>query len=918
MQPRRRAATYGKSSRKAFSDLPLSATDTFGQDSQLDELAKSARPSPLCNQLTKSKALETKNQLNLPEPEYSGTSLGRTLYSPVEVIGSTQAKLSSKTCRYDALYDVPSDDSLEHKQGERMNSRKKRRKITPKLEPERSLSTVERVPPLSVYHEAQPDFVAPQDPAEPKAIVQRGITGNHSSINVPGQNGRSLKTQDSLIPQLGSSLDQIIPTNNEGLKVAKSPDNKTSKSTKIRKIPAKSQPLSHVVVDRTLPSRGLKKSSRVSSMPKNRHDARHNATNRASSVTPKRPDMDSEDNPSSSRAIAQPVTPPKQSRPTSNATTPHQRAVWSLLLPADTNSESPRVLDIPKLRLSDIEPPSPAKARTNPSLLGCKNDTDASEVPRRRRIVDTLQRQVPEPDYGVFVYHSEPESDADHPQRDDDSDSREISPGQITSISGHSSDNEGRHTTSSSITQRRCGTSHPAPVLPGSSLKMTYSRQRSYLTESDCCEAIDFDKTEPRPLIAKRSTKRMGLQDTLPSLQSGRNNTEEFEILGNSQAAPLRSIHELREAGGNVRLLSEIEALLDDIEDYSSSISLRRIRLLELAKRLQDAPVRQIFAENGFGPRLLNALCRDSDPILNTLFAAAILLLVSGSQSTQVIGQLCNPSMVELLVKLLEMDESITSIAKARGLNVSKIAQFELEEYWGHLRRSSTWRAGCPEIITPCVLALQCLEYLIRQAREVGKGDRILQQHAIEKIIGLLKAPESGCPSPPYDTPTTQLRLAISILESYTIARKVHEGQDFCDKATLEPIVSLLASMDNRFSHVPETLRALTLRLYINLTNNSPEACSTLSRPDVLKSIFNMVISHFEHASYNPSSDNLSLDSLILALGSLINLAEWNGNVPRLMMELQHEGSALLEHLVRLFQLNVCKTAEVRKTLWGI
>ena len=894
MQPRRRAATYGKASRKAASDLCQSATNAFAQISHLDERTQKAGLSPVRDQPSESRILEAQGALEPQIPRYPVASLDRILYTPVEAVESTEANLSSTSERPDTLYDVPSsEDSLEAKQDVCVNSRRKRRKITSKLRPH-TVPSRERLAPLPVCHKTQPGSVVPQRPVENTAVVQKSTTGNHRGNDVLEHAGSSLETQDSKVPQPRYSLNQFMSTDHDALKAATFPGKSFSK-------PTKSHLPSNVTTDGTLPSMGFNGALGMSSSAEEPHYANKGITS----------DAQNGSHTNRHREVTEPLTPPKQSRPTSHVTTPHQRAVWSLLLPADTSRGSPSCLNLPKLRLSDAETPSPTDSTKN-VLTSYREVRGVADVPRRRRIVDTLQSQASEP-HREIVPDDGFGNDADHSQTDDD-------PGKCTKSSkghprrqDHSNDDEVRDPTSTSTNQQDRNASYSVPVLQGGGLMVTYARQRSYLTESDFSETAIYDKIEPQPLIAKRRNRRIGLQDALPSLQSGQIEKEETEMPGDSQAAPLRSIHELREAGGNVRLLSEIDAMLDDVEDRSSSISLKRNRLLELAKRLEEAPVRQLFAENEFVPRLSIPLSQDNDPILQTLFAAAVLNLVSGSQSALVIGHLSSPFVVEVLVKLLKVDESINSIAKARRLNMSKAAQLELKEYWEGLCRSNMWREGWPAFITPRVLGLQCLEYLTRQAQEVGKADRILQQHAIEEIVRLLKTPVAGYPSPPYDTPNTALRLAVSILESCTIALQTHEERDFCTKTTLEPIASLLASMDICFDYVPETLRALTLRLYLNLTNNSPDVCDIFSRADVLRSICNMVISHFEHTSYHPTSDNSRLDTLILALGSLINLAEWNGTVPKLMMELEHEGSSFLEHFVRLFQLNVSKTAEVRK-----
>lgn len=574
--------------------------------------------------------------------------------------------------------------------------------------------------------------------------------------------------------------------------------------------------------------------------------------------------------------------------PTHGATTPRQRYLWNMILPAETNGDSPGSTSPPRLSLSCADPATPLRTRSD---YGCETNSSPSKIPRRQRLVDTLQSQ---------------RSSSRKPPSESEKGSCKPSA---------SKDDTERHDAASSPRQKEPSTSLRAPVLQAAGLKLTYARQRSYLTESDSTENLNHGVSEPQPRLAQSGKRSIGLTNSLTRFQFDEQIDEGPNSESTPQAAPLRSIHELREAGGNVRLLTEIEILVDDIEDRSSSLSSRRGRLLELGQRLEEAPVQQLFTEHAFGMRLLTCLANDGDPILKTLFAAAILKLVSGFQSLQTVKQLGGPPLVELLVSLLELDEDMISIAKNRDLNMSKAVQSDLRKYWNGVRNSNAWRAGTPSSMTPHVLALQCLEYMVRLGRELGQADQILERQAVMQVVRLLDCSVSSCPSPSHESPSTEFRLVVSILESCTIAVDADSERYLWADATLEPIANLLPSMFSRFRSIPEALTALTLRLYLNITNNNPQACAIFSKPNILRPIFEIVISHFELVSCERASKNLKLDSLILALGTLINLAEWNTEVPRFMMELQYQDLAFLQRFFDLFQTNISKTAEVREAV---
>lgn len=907
IQPRRRVATYGKASRKPISGFSPAAADTFARISLPDEFTDTKKYIPL--RRSKEYTHDGASLVSAAKSASRGSAEipDRILYSPTHAIRSTKQKPYVTTSKPATVYDVPSsDDGHDQELGSGEGKGRKRRKITPKL---RSRNVM--IP----------------EGATPKKNSSTGISDDCGSLK------ESLKKNSAKGPKdVASYTDRITshavgpPTKQRQVKAnlqrhrinfkslhetgMTAERKQMNDSTAPQEAAGKVKPSRKAIVESALPwtdpNKSLKRPSR----------------NEKSDFTGKSPKLTSpcdhgrQARLSPTQDIPPPRTPSRSPDPAIGATTPHQRALWSMLLPAEPGCVTPSSLNLPDLRLSDTQAHSPTlKPYTRDSLMADSECVTTTNITRPKRLIDALQVQEEKLDDADFASDIERSTELDDSSEENETEEHyhaaidEGPPSQVMTI-----DNEGRSKNLPSGSQKVYSVSQPLPTLQGGGLKVTYARQRSYLTEQDLGEAACFGIAEIQYPVASKRNRRPALRDRAP-LQHAQSAPHELGEHGTSQGPVLRSIHELREAGGNVRLISEIEGMLDDIADIGSSLSLRRSRLLELTKRLQEAPFCQLFVEQEFELRLFNFIDRHTDPVLRTLVAGATLSLLTGSNPGRALSLLIDPLVVDHLVALLDMDEEVASMTKARALNMSRAAQLEFRNYWDELLQSNIWRVEKPVSMTPRVLALQCLEYLIRQARESGHTDQLLNQHAIEQIVGLLNLPVSVGPSTPHGRPDVNFQLSVSILESCTIVNQLHCGQPVSlGDDSVDAMASILPSLETRFSDVPEALRALVLRLYLNLTNNSPELCEAFSRPAILKSILDIIVSHFKLVSDDSAShpsDPLSLDILILALGSLINMSEWCAAVPQLMLDLQQQHREYLDHFVRLFQSSLQKTAEV-------
>lgn len=458
--------------------------------------------------------------------------------------------------------------------------------------------------------------------------------------------------------------------------------------------------------------------------------------------------------------------------------------------------------------------------------------------------------------------------------------------------------------------------SQPGLLHQGGGPKVTYARQRSYLTDDDISQAGAFDMLSMNDLVSGTRKRRQAASEVTSRFLDQASLVEDQNDVTESQGSAMRSIHELREAGCNARVFSEMEAILDDIDEANAmSPTLKRSRLLCLATKLQEPSFCRLFIDQGLNERLFHDFNSANDILIEALFAAILLCLLATSTSISKLSHANDLSVKAFLVGLLDKDQDLTLSLSSRSFNLSKAAQAEFKNLWDSLLLKSTaWRAGSPTVLSSCIISLQCLEYLVRHAREMGSVNAILSRADIRSVVKILKPEPSGSMLQPSSRSTVEMHLSVSILESCTISNGIPFEETPWTGHTLDTTVRLLPWLDSWLKDDIGTLRTLTLRLYLNLTNNNPILCKAFSRPDVIGSMLSIIVSHFQRLSENDMlhKPEVLLDNLILSLGSMINLAEWCDTVRPLVLSLRSGDTCFLDTLIQLFTSKQRKAAEVR------
>ena len=630
------------------------------------------------------------------------------------------------------------------------------------------------------------------------------------------------------------------------------------------------------------------------------------------SVYPKRAVSDPRSPITSTESVHQRTPPPKSTSATGGATTPRQQELWNRLLVNDAPVRSHSSLDLPTLIISEKRPEHyDGRAKSRRISCGTRQQPTTLNA-RSKKIIDILHQSDPDQDHFSDEFDEMLGSSSSNNKSEDLHSEPSAADGANTVQTSPSAGSQGPV---SQFQDQSSNASQNVPSLHGGCLKVTYARQRSYLTDNDLEEAAMIGLPAPPESRINKGYGRRRLEDLSTRTQLTKPVSEDLGSVPDSQGGTMRSIHELREAGGNVRLVSELEAILDDIGDFQfGSTSLRRSKLIELFTKLEEPATCRRFVDQGLEGRLVANVGVYNDLISNGLLVAVVLQLMACSSPTLLFRQVGDVRVVSFLIELLGSDQDLLSCARLRGNNMSKAAFADLKIFCSALMRSTAWRAGKPSVLSCHVLSLQCLEYIVRQTRGAGSLSEVLSAHAIRRIVATSVPPFSTMPPQPGEISVVSLELAVSILESCTINNAAECQASLWAGETLKRVIGLLPLLSLWKGEDCGNSRTLTLRLYLNLTNNNPGLCEDFSTPELISVMFGIVISHFEQLARSTQDidKSLLLDDLILTLGSLINLADLSGIARQLVMNLDCGGQSCLDTLLELFINKSKNAAEVR------
>lgn len=442
--------------------------------------------------------------------------------------------------------------------------------------------------------------------------------------------------------------------------------------------------------------------------------------------------------------------------------------------------------------------------------------------------------------------------------------------------------------------------------------KVTYgAAQWTFLPDDD-----DDDMVLLAPILDQDSNIRNKTTRQLPDLSKSISNLEAFDMDEDDDEEPtatMKSLHELKRAGGSQRINRQIEALLDDI-DHTSNKTQKIGPLIELVSKLKQNNFLRQFLDSGSEARLLNTMDSMNDIMSRILYCTA-LLLIFNSQSLSTMSIEAESHKVTLFIsKLLDQKNQIATIAKAKNSHVPKDGEKAIEKYYNNLRTSSMWPSYTPSDLTPQILGLTCLERLVRRLRESGYRAELLSTRIINNLVENLSEWRLGAEN---DAMLISV-LSLSILESESLAYSL--TSDISGKSSWSPqtgvkLIKLYSRLLDPTSLTTHgDLVSLALRLCLNLSNGNEATYSIFCNIDFIRSTLQATTTLFGQLSTDDAAAvnrDLTLDNLVLSLGLLINLSEKLVKARELFLRKDSGDETQLETLLQLFTSRLQEVFEV-------
>ncbi|QDS70531.1 hypothetical protein FKW77_010326 [Venturia effusa] len=552
------------------------------------------------------------------------------------------------------------------------------------------------------------------------------------------------------------------------------------------------------------------------------------------------PELDSDDEMEIDTTVTPPVAAPASPstvRAEASSQTPKQNSLWGQLLNTGLHG-SPSDLPFSKLNLKSTRKPPP--------IPRSSSDIPQTTFSRRSRLIDSLKASAP-----------------------------------IVEIEDKDDDGEGDTSMESSPEPMtvKVETARPAPSVRTSSAKVTYAQQHTFLKEKN-------EEEEMYDMLAEELSQQTGGH----SSQNQNNILEESDPEDSQEAAP-RGVHDLRAAGAKKRLYDELDHLVEDVQGKAvKTVAARRSALMEVAEKIMDPEAARILLDSGMDLRLIKGMEDITDITFAFLAATIIALLANAGATLNTLDRIHGSKVFGRIVTLLQFKQDISKIVKERRSNMSRVAQSSIIDFRETILKSSLFTGIPPSTLSPRLMAIRCLDFLVRKIREQDSHIELLDEQTIEN---LLRIAQSVLVQDSADV--TLLEPIVSILEAHTLSRSASwslEGVQLFAKI----LPAIFGSTEPALQHT----KFLALRLALNLTNENHAASDIFAIPALTKNLVQFI--HQQCALLRTQVDSevhaINIDNTILALGVMINLSEFSDQV---RVSVLHGGDELLTQAVRIF-----------------
>ncbi|KIX10352.1 uncharacterized protein Z518_01434 [Rhinocladiella mackenziei CBS 650.93] len=433
------------------------------------------------------------------------------------------------------------------------------------------------------------------------------------------------------------------------------------------------------------------------------------------------------------------------------------------------------------------------------------------------------------------------------------------------------------------------------PVVgPPPRQRATYARQRSHL--SDMVDSLDSHSSS-QPTFSQQGSFTSLASHMELDMEDG------DEAEGFSQ---IKSIHELRRGGAIRKFDLDLHTILEDIE--SESKSLRIQGLLQLITKLKDLTFLRHFQDSGNFQRLTECVKEGTDGITATLIALVFLDMISaGHSSPKALSQILR-ALYRTPAQLISERRSLSNLAKYRTQNISKILVRDITGF-EEQRSKDTKQSG----LFVGLIVLRSIEGTLRNLIHLKEEFPRLPPLLLDEILStFMETPGDVVEDGRRENHVERVQLLLSLLE---IACANHQlAWDDLSTFRVPELGDSVAGVMLSARHDQPQIEHSCLRLIVSLSNNEPNICEALTDGRLITTVFQVIDDHFLRlaglAAREQEFDHAQLESVILAVGCLLNLAECADAAREKMLELVPGGKSLVDRLVAIFNSHVDQTSE--------
>ncbi|KAI9037386.1 WAPL family protein [Aspergillus affinis] len=425
-------------------------------------------------------------------------------------------------------------------------------------------------------------------------------------------------------------------------------------------------------------------------------------------------------------------------------------------------------------------------------------------------------------------------------------------------------------------------------MLRGS--RVTYARQRSFLDDNPLLDSLTGGK----------SVTSSGSHDLSPSRPSALH-TQLLHSVDDDEnekgdSKPVRSIHELRQAGEKARFCETVELILEDIEGSSNSLSERCDGYSRLCLNLLEPRFVRQFCECGFEERIVESTTEGLDMIPASLALCAYSLIFNSGSFSFVLSGRFWWKIMQIAPQLLVFDVSFTCLVDQQSTtSTAKPVRHSLRK---NLQQILSAVCGDQSSNTsPRFLALYVINTFLHNLRQKVRSVEPISTSLLDQLVGLLMTNKPGKQS------ATQFELfssVLSILDSSTVLSSGPWSHSQCNSFGLLSRLCWLF-YPNQLDQNRRVL-GLYIRVIMNITNTNSSLCKALATPELVAGLVGIVAEEFCHVpDDSPAKENSSLDIVILALGALTNVAEKSQSSRALFLMSARNSTSFFQLLLQQF-----------------